>query len=748
MKRSSWVYNREENSYRAVFPGSSVEIVVTCDGNTSFFPRAWRGTCPDKLPRLPLVESGTYHYRLSDPTARLHAGSSFVGKVRRSEGGLQPHTAVGYGRLWREGTSHTQSSLEIEVASEVINYKDHYQQFIQDITDRVAALQMYSSSATHSRLIADFHHETYKSHEALVREMFFIIGLVGNPKFKSAVMRIFSNPHVVLRNVDDEVDIRKAAALGRSGLMQIASARRRVACDDSKLTSLPERLRSVRRIETRDTKENRFVKHVLAFFRGKLERCRKLIDLGLAGKGTCADSIAVISDLDDAIESLRSLLAHPFFKDVGRLTIMPVGSVVLQRRDGYRDVLKKWIQFHAATNLASDDIDDIFRANQRNMATLYEYWCFFKLLDIVKERFGISDAQIVESVVGQAKDNVSFSLRRGKMLPLTGIYAIGDGSGGARYRKLTIAYFYNRVFSPSRKVGNRKNRTGWTFQMKPDYTLAFYPAEMTENDAVDNDLITYIHFDAKYKVRELTEEIASVEKSLRATEGGLPDDSSDEAGGEADVGDVKSRRDIKHVDILKMHAYRDAVYRTGGAYVLYPGDGGKVHNWTKYDFEDELFPAVGAFPMSPATDSREAISEFLAKTAGFLCDRITRWEEHRYQTHRIYSRTDEKAAVPCSAELLEVVFVKGLYQAVVKSGRCPVPKGVRPIDPKSVKWIVVKDDGGVPRVLKVKQECGVESASLSRLKDTSSPWGARYKALVFPVDGSGAFYVWQVEVVS
>ena len=32
----------------------------------------------------------------------------------------------------------------------------------------------------------------------------------------------------------------------------------------------------------------------------------------------------------------------------------------------------------------------------------------------------------------------------------------------------------------------------------------------------------------------------------------------------------------KNADLLKMHAYKDAIRRTGGAYVLYPGDKSKM----------------------------------------------------------------------------------------------------------------------------------------------------------------------------
>ena len=48
-----------------------------------------------------------------------------------------------------------------------------------------------------------------------------------------------------------------------------------------------------------------------------------------------------------------------------------------------------------------------------------------------------------------------------------------------------------------------------------------------------------------------------------------------------------------------MHAYKDAIRRTGGAYVLYPGD--KSINQKGFH---EIIPGLGAFPVKPSkTDS-------------------------------------------------------------------------------------------------------------------------------------------------
>ena len=54
-----------------------------------------------------------------------------------------------------------------------------------------------------------------------------------------------------------------------------------------------------------------------------------------------------------------------------------------------------------------------------------------------------------------------------------------------------------------------------------------------------------------------------------------------------------------------MHAYKDAIRRTGGAYILYPG----TENQVIHGFH-EIIPGLGAFAISPK-DYDKSIQAFL-----------------------------------------------------------------------------------------------------------------------------------------
>ena len=60
------------------------------------------------------------------------------------------------------------------------------------------------------------------------------------------------------------------------------------------------------------------------------------------------------------------------------------------------------------------------------------------------------------------------------------------------------------------------------------------------------------------------------------------------------IEEEEERGMYRRADLLKMHAYKDAIRRTGGAYVLYPGTEDRVVSGFH-----EIIPGLGAFAISP-----------------------------------------------------------------------------------------------------------------------------------------------------
>ena len=629
-----WQFNSVESTFFATFPQSGVSITVEGD--------EW-GEADAAGEYLPLKEGRFYHFELSDKTKRLSRQSSFVRKDKpASHGSIAPGTAVGYGRLYLEGAESPELSLGIEVASEVISYKKDYQELLQQLTEDIADLQMQCTSSVQGLVGVDGRSVAKND----VQQLFFLLGLVGNSGFDAAIRQIVERPQVQLVEVEYETDIRHASRIGRNELRQFASASRRVELPPelkgrySGLTTVPERLSVTRRVESVDTHENQFVKYVLNTFLERLQSFKRTLQEKLKDDS----ALAVMVDLDAAIKMLSRWTAHEFFKGVGPLLRMPTASVVLQRREGYREVLKKWLQLQAGATLKTELSKDIYAANQRKMSALYEYWCFFRLLKIVGELFNVGVAEIAKKMIGKGADGLSLVLKAGNTITLDGTF--DSGRTGARYRRLAVEYSYNRTFS-----AKGKNAPSWTLPMRPDYTLAFYPLGMDVKEAVSNDLITYVHFDAKYKAKDLAESL----DVIKTDSDDMVEDGTNDCG-------CASEKDVKRVDILKMHAYRDAIKRTGGAYVLYPGTKKRIDRES-----GEILPGLGAFTLSPSNDSSTEIKGFLSSVAKHLCDRVTRWENYTYRAFEIYRQ--EKADFVASQKQVESLVIPEYDEVEMRNGR-------------------------------------------------------------------------------
>ncbi len=87
---------------------------------------------------------------------------------------------------------------------------------------------------------------------------------------------------------------------------------------------------------------------------------------------------------------LETVLAAPLFRDIGQLDALPTSNTVLQGRAGYRDVLAAFLQAEAAAIVDWSGGEAVFRAGQRDVASLYEYWVFFELLRVVASCSGVS----------------------------------------------------------------------------------------------------------------------------------------------------------------------------------------------------------------------------------------------------------------------------------------------------------------------------------------------------------------------
>ena len=111
--------------------------------------------------------------------------------------------------------------------------------------------------------------------------------------------------------------------------------------------------------------------------RAGAQRCDVAVRAGEQATGPISRGLDAATEVMALID--RTLSA-PMFRSVGRLGSFPTANQVLQKRAGYRELLRTFVLTELGAQLALDwDLDDAFAASQRNIATLYEYWAYLQL---------------------------------------------------------------------------------------------------------------------------------------------------------------------------------------------------------------------------------------------------------------------------------------------------------------------------------------------------------------------------------
>ena len=637
-----------------------------------------------------LRERGRYIYRIESEEPGLllkeargvsrNPGAVGSGEIEPGDHcGILPFVVVRSGDQTLVGTG------SVEVRSVKMHYREHYRGMLSSIAERCAGLLLDSRAATQVR----FSSEWRKNRGSLEQQLEFLRHILESGDFQSAIDEVLRNPHRLLENEHRNQPVGRPFKTGRDFARQVAKAGDRVALPPGHklrkgspgITSLPSRIQVSVRREFLDTAENRFVKMVLVEFRDFLAEVGMFIgrDPATAAK---AENTRLFSDTRRLHARLEALLGRGFFPEVERPDWLPLGSPVLQRKAGYREILHRWLQFHAGAQLSWDGGGEIWRGGSRNVATLYEYWLFFELESLFRSKFKC-DQQLHSILLEKENGLPRLKLKRGVELKTP----VGGAWSHAALRPLQAEFHFNKKFGRNE---DHESPGSWTRGVQPDYTISIWPAEFSKAEAERCEVMVHVHFDAKYRV-----------ENVQAMFGKADDDELIQ-----DRAETETTRSTaaKYSDLLKMHAYRDAIRRTAGAYVLYPGHAGDGKRFEEFDLAKfhELLPGLGAFAIRPRPDGRadgiEELSSFLDDIIEHLSNRTTERERVSFYHAESY-RTQEapvlygalhlderdglsesKRALPPADHFVVVAWYNSLKQLewTRKTGQVNVRLGDRP----------------------------------------------------------------------
>jgi len=552
-----------------------------------------------------LQEGNFYDYEFSNQDY-FFCRNEIVQPHRRKvhTGQIAPNIYVGTLTLEisKEGFKNPVGKLKLEVQSIKSSYREDYRYMLESITEKCTDLILQSNSPVSQSFETDYSTDS----KTLYQRFAFIKSILQSDDFEEAIHRIITSPSTNWKEKEEFVDVRKIKRFNATAVKQLLNASNRLPLRSGHpltkrgMSMVAGKINSNKKTENVDTSENRFIKHALNTF---LKFCINIQKHKNATERLQKEATSVIY-------LLESHLQHGLFKEISRPDTLKLNSPILQRKEGYREVLKVWLMFDLAAKLIWEGGDDIYSGGKKDIATLYEYWLFFTLLDLFKKKFEIEPKDLEKLTNFNSKTkNLNLQLKQGKFTALQGVFA-------SHSRALNVKFNYNRSFSGA---STYPNTGSWTTAMRPDYTLSFWPKEIKEKVAEETEQIVHIHFDAKYKVNEIKEIVG---------------DNSTTNEEEISEEKLEHKKGIyKNADLLKMHAYKDAIRRTGGAYVLYPG----TEQTTKMGFH-EILPGLGAFSVKPSKTNVETshLEAFIDQVISHFINRASQRENLASKTYDIH----------------------------------------------------------------------------------------------------------------
>jgi predicted component of viral defense system (DUF524 family) len=574
------------------------------------------------------------------------------------EGVFSPNTFVGTLRIPFINDQRV-AFYDIEVQSRKINYnskswkndlgqlRSEYQLMLENIAEysielilenNVPILQSYESG-----LLEIDEKQSYQ-------RFLFVRSLFKNMEFEETIQKVISNPSTIWINEEELRDVRGIKRFTPQNIRELSSRSNRINLLHPifGMNDIPLKISSYRKKESIDTPENRFIKHVLSTF---LFFCESIGDKLKSDKFQQeSKEVSVIK------ERLENILNQSFFKDINKPSTLKISSPVLQRRSGYRELLKAWLRFNltAQLNWKFDDQDNIFSGGKKDIASLYEYWVFFVLFKMFITKFGKhQQAQAenwVKELIVSDKNGLGLTLRQGIKKAFQFNFNYGK-------RNLSIKFYYNRSFKGGRIYGQNKQSGSYTKNFRPDYTLSVWPSDMSEIQAEQSESIVHIHFDAKYKVEYFYK---SVEFDNQSESSNEDDFTIKELDALKELEAEEESGTFKDIDLYKMHAYKDAIRRSGGAYILYPGSSDAENVFKGYH---EIIPGVGAFALRPNNEGEalQNLNKFIAEIIENLSDVISQRERIAKKKYEIIKNQPIKIG---DADLIKIAHKIGLSESI------------------------------------------------------------------------------------
>lgn len=433
-------------------------------------------------------------------------------------------------------------TIRLEVFPRKIDYKKDYYNILRDVNEEIYNLSFEFLRRTYLNM-------TINEKEGNSPTEYYSILRVIYEKLIQSIKIVINQPHHTLRTEGEVVPYHKLKKGNKKTVQWMTKNSDKLCRRNGKI--LPVKVMQFRKIPTVDTYENQFLKYMLIGIVKKLrELKRKYKDLD-----RIKDEL-FMEKIDGMVKEMSFYIHETFLKGVRESEPRDSSSLVFKMAPGYREIFKCYLMLRKGLTLYGD----IFKMSMKDLAQLYEYWCFIKINSLLRKKYKL----IQNDMLKVNTNGIFVTLKKGET---------------------TKAIYQNpkngEIFTISYNLGMDSK----TIAQRPDNVFAIYK---------DGRSVQYNYiFDAKYRLN-------GAEKGSKYQE-------------------RYEKPGPEESDINTMHRYRDAIIYHNkesesiqknifGAFVLFPY--ANEEEYKKHSFYKSIGSVnIGGIPFLP--ESTQLMEKFL-----------------------------------------------------------------------------------------------------------------------------------------
>lgn len=465
----------------------------------------------DVIEQIYLLEETGYKLEFKGNTNKIHDGKLFCSLKRNESNDIKFKTWDKGGFLnFKSYAGKTFIDIDfdeflfkipLEVRSKKIDYNEQYQNMVEDLAEHASNLMLnYKGPIYQSQSLENHRESDY--------DYFLILTYIFRKENLPSVFDYLSRNLLSTIIADTETKpVNFASNIGINEIINITFNPDKLIEHDTihiiphkNKWYVPNEIIEEIHVDTIDNLENRFYKYFLELLEDIIESLLSKISEGYE-----------YEQLLKYKEEVTYYLSSNYFKQISKLDFLPLNSQVLQKKEGYREILKYYFMLEYGTHIKWAGFNNTVKGYQKRLSQMYEMWGFFELLHVIEE---ITSSKITDELIKYDEKSLSINVEEGKVIESFNSINVND-------TEVQIKFMYNKTFNQG------SDYPTYSIELRPDFTI-----ELDYNNKRK-----FIHFDTKYKIYF-----------------------------------SNGKESYKYEDIKKMHTYKDAITGTIGSFVLYPGE--------------------------------------------------------------------------------------------------------------------------------------------------------------------------------